>query len=364
MRCNQGKRAGRDLLVFIGILSTAVLLSMALSGLHDDNNPFATPVFILAVALVARLTNGYLYGIAASLVGTFCVNYMFTYPFWQFDVTLTGYPLTFVMMLVVSIIISTLTTQIKRQEALRFEAEREKTHANLLRAIAHDIRTPLASILGASSALREQALSQEDRTALLEGINRDAQWLVRVTENLLSVTRFSGGDVTVKKSEEMLEEIIGSAILKYRRTPDALPVQVDRLDQLLIVPMDGMLIEQVLINLFDNVSAHAENASRIWLHVLCGNERVILRVEDDGAGIPASIMPRLFEGGSHHDDQNRPDDRRSMGIGLSVCRSIVRAHGGDMNAGNSAHGGASVSFYLPYAEADNVQYDSQQDTDY
>lgn len=364
MRGQNGKRALGNLLIFAGILMVAVLLSMALSGLHDDNNPFATPVFILAVALIARLTDGYIYGIAASLVSTFCVNYMFTYPFWQFDVTLTGYPLTFVMMLVVSVIISALTTQIKRQEQLRFEADREKMHANLLRAIAHDIRTPLASIVGASSALREQSLSGEDRAALLDGIYRDARWLVRVTENLLSVTRFSGGDVALRKTDEVLEEIIGSAILKYRRASDALPVQVEQPEQLLIVPMDGVLIEQVLINLFDNVSAHAGTASGIWLRVLCERDRVTLRVEDDGEGIPTNLLPTLFDGGAHQKGQNRSDDRRSMGIGLSVCRSIVCAHGGDMEAGRSTHGGAAISFYLPCTEVENVQYDSEQDTDY
>ena len=358
------KQRRRDILIFTGIIATAILLSMALSGLHDDNNPFATPLFILAVALIARLTEGYLYGIAASLAGTFCVNYMFTYPFWEFDITQTGYPLTFVTLLVVSIIISALTTQIKRQEQLRFEVDREKMHANLLRAIAHDIRTPLASILGASSALRQQNLAREDREALLDGINRDAQWLVRVTENLLSITRFSGGDVALKKTDEVLEEIVGSAVVKYRRTPGALPVRVNRPDRLLIVPMDAMLIEQVLLNLFDNVSAHAEGATCIWLDIACAAGRIALTIEDDGAGIPAHLLPTLFDGGIHRTSRGRSDDRRSMGIGLSVCRSIVRAHGGDMQAGPGARGGAAISFYLPYAEADNVQYDTQQDIGY
>ena len=358
-------KKNKDILIFTGIIATAILLSMALSGLHNDNNPFATPLFILAVALIARLTEGYRYGIAASLAGTFCVNYMFTYPFWEFDITQTGYPLTFVTLLIVSISISALTTQIKRQEQLRFEADREKMHANLLRAIAHDIRTPLSSILGASSALKQPTLSREDRDALLDGINRDAQWLVRVTENLLSVTRISGGDVSLKKTDEVLEEIIGSAILKYRRTPGALPVYVARPDRLLIVPMDAMLIEQVLLNLFDNVSAHADGATGIWLGIDCAKDRMItLTVEDDGAGIPAHLLPTLFDGGIHQTSRARSDDRRSMGIGLSVCRSIVRAHGGDMAAGPSPRGGAAVSFHLPYTEADNVQYDSQQDIGY
>ena len=340
----------RNVLILMGILSSAVLLSMALSGLHDDNNPFAMPVFILAVALIARLTDGYPYGIAASLVGTFCVNYMFTYPFWAFDVTLTGYPLTFAMMLVVSLFIGTLTTQVKQQEQLRFEAEREKMHANLLRAIAHDIRTPLASIVGASSALQEQTLSEEDQSALIAGINRDANWLVRVTENLLSVTRFTGGDVALKKTDEVLEEIVGSAIVKYHRAPDALPVQVDRPETILIVPMDATLIEQVLINLFDNASAHASAATRIDLHIRQDGDRVILRIEDDGAGIPPALLPRIFDGSARQGSRSRPDDRRGMGIGLSVCRSIVQAHGGEMTAGNRDGGGAFFQFSLPNSE--------------
>lgn len=355
-----GKRhVGRDAAVFAGVMAAAILLSMALSNIHDDNNPFATPVFILAVALIARLTDGYLYGIAASLVGTFCVNYMFTYPFWQFDVSLSGYPLTFIMMLVVSIFISALTTQIKRQEQLRFEAEREKMHANLLRAIAHDLRTPLASILGASSALKGASLSQADREALLEGIERDAQWLVRVTENLLSVTRLSGSGVHLKKTDEVLEEIVGSAIVKYRRAQDALPVEVDLPERLLLVPMDPILIEQVLINLFDNVSAHARGATKIWLKAACEADRVVVTVEDDGPGIPAALLPTLFEGGIHTSLQGRADERRSMGIGLSVCRSIVRAHGGDMSGGASARGGAAFTFYLPCTEANDGEYDTQ-----
>lgn len=354
-RKGKAKRSMKDLLVFTGIIATAVLLSMALSGLHDDNNPFATPLFILAVALIARLTDGYAYGVAASLAGTFCVNYMFTYPFWEFDVTLTGYPLTFAMMLVVSIIISALTTQIKRQEQMRFEADREKMHANLLRAIAHDLRTPLASILGASSALTAQKLPVEDQGVLLDGIHRDAQWLVRVMENLLSVTRFTGGDVRLKKTDEALEEIIGSAIVKYRRATDALPVHVDMPERLLMVPMDAMLIEQVLVNLLDNVSAHAQTATQIWIHVACAPDHIAVGVEDDGEGIPAHRLAGLFDGTFHQSGQSRPDDRRSMGIGLSVCRTIVRAHGGDMRAGKSAHGGAAITFCLPCSEVDHVQ---------
>ena len=292
------KNRGRwqDGLWFLTIMSVAIGLSMLLAGIHDDNNPFAMAVFILAVAVTARMTRGYFWGILASLVGTFCVNYIFTYPFWSFDITYPGYPLTMAVMLIVSILISALTTQIKRQEELKFQMEREKMHANLLRAIAHDIRTPLAAILGASSALEEQELSSEDQAQLVAGIQRDAQWLVRVTENLLSVTRFSGGDVSLRKEDEVLEEIIGSSVLKYHRTDDSLPVNVDAPGDILVIPMDAMLIEQVLINLFDNVSAHAKGATGIWLSVRRSGDRVIVSVEDDGEGIPAVVLPHVLDG--------------------------------------------------------------------
>jgi len=128
----------------------------------------------------------------------------------------------------------------------------------------------------------------------------------------------------------------------------------------LIVPMDATLIEQVLINLFDNVSAHGKSATRIWLDIACRPGRAILRVEDDGIGIPAQQLPGLFDGSARHGSQERPDVRRSMGIGLSVCRTIVRAHGGDMKADRSPRGGAAVTFYLP-CDAEQVLLDSEED---
>ena len=350
MKRSIARKAITDFLLLILIMTAAVLISLALSHINNDNNPFAMAVFILAVALIARVTTGYVWGILASLIGTLCVNYVFTYPFWEFDITYPGYPLTIAVMLVVSVLISTLTTQIKQQEKMRLDMEREKMHANLLRAISHDIRTPLASILGASSALQVQELSAEDQNMLLAGIQRDARWLVRITENLLSVTRLSGDNVRIKTDDEVLEEIIGSAILKYHASPGTLPVDVDGPDKILIVSVDGVLIEQVLINLFDNVSAHAAGASRIWLHISEESTGITVSVEDDGEGIPAQMIGHIFDGTTQLTGLRHSDDRRSMGIGLSVCRTIIRVHGGDMKAGKSRHGGAAIQFTVPGKE--------------
>ncbi len=336
-----------DMLISFAILLAATLLSLALSKIHDDNNPFSMSLYILAVALVARYTHGYIYGIVASVVSVVCVNTIFTYPFWEFNMSIVGYPLTFLSMLLVSLIISALTSRIKRQEQLRYEMEAEKMRANLLRSVSHDLRTPLASILGASSVLMDdKASTNVNRDEMLRQINREAKWLIRVMENLLSVTRFSGGDVSLKKDTEVVEEIVGSAIVKFRRSNPAISVAVTKPEEILLAPMDATLIEQVLLNLFENVVAHGESASHIEITIAQAGSRVELTVEDNGVGFPDFLLKSVFDGRAML-LRSQTDGRRNMGIGLSVCRSIIRAHGGDISASNRADGGGCVKFWLP-----------------
>lgn len=286
-----------DALISFGILLAATLISLALSKIHDDNNTFSMSLYILAVALIARFTHGYIHGIVASLVSVVCVNTIFTHPFWEFNMSITGYPLTFLSMLLVSLIISTLTSQIKRQEQLRYEMEAEKMRANLLRSVSHDLRTPLASILGASSVLMDaDASANVNRDEMLRQINREAKWLIRVMENLLSVTRFSGGSVSLKKDTEVVEEIVGSSIVKFRRNNPTISVSVTKPEEILLAPMDATLIEQVLLNLFENVVAHGENASHIEVTIARAGNHAVLSVEDDGVGFPDSLLKSVFDG--------------------------------------------------------------------
>jgi len=344
----------RNLIISALFFGAAIFMTHLLSKIHDDNNSFAIPVFVMAVTLISRFTTGYCYGILASLAGVFCMNYFFSYPFGKFDMSITGYPLTFIVMLLVSVTISTLTTQVKQQEHLRFEAEAEKMRADLLRSVSHDIRTPLASIMGASSALLEsKALPASDRDDLLREINKDASWLVRVTENLLSVTKFSSEGIRLKKSDEVVEEIVSSAIVKFRRSHPSLQFTVRKPEEILLVPMDATLIEQVLLNLFENVVMHAGGATGIWVTIGAAPNRVTVSVADDGAGIPQAQIAHLFDGGTFPGTAQTTDGRRNMGIGLSVCRSIIHAHGGGMTAANQSGGGAVISFWLPQEESEH-----------
>lgn len=351
MKHRFAQRFCKQALILASVFSACILLCHLLSLIHSDNNPFAVPIFILGVALISRLSSGYLCGIIASVLGVLCVNYMFTYPFWVLDLSFSGYPLTFAVMLLVSIIISTLTTQVKRQQKMMYEAQSESMRANLLRAISHDIRTPLASILGASSALLEQSeMTEQGKQELMRSIHKDAQWLTRVTENLLSVTKFSTEGVRLHLTEEVVEEIIGSAILKFRKTDPSIVIQVTRPDDILLAPMEATLIEQVLLNLLENVVHHSEGATKIDLCFTEEHGRIQFRIRDNGCGINPAKLPYLFDGSLLGQDGRTNDGKRNMGIGLSVCHTIVAAHGGSMSACNPPEGGAEISFWLPVTQ--------------
>ena len=341
----------RDTLMFIFIMGCAVAVCELLSVCYDDNNPFATSVFILAVVLVSRFTTGYWPGILASAVGVVSVNYLFTYPFHEFNLTIDGYPLTFAVMLLVS----TLTTQIKRQEQLRYEAERDRMRANLLRSVSHDIRTPLTAIMGLSATVEENETLTDEGRGMVEEIHQNAQWLLHLSENILSVTRFCDEGVVIEKSDEVVEEIVGSAIRRFRKNCGTdIPITVSKPEEILLVPMDATLIEQVLLNLLENVAKHSPSATEIFIEIRKDARRVWLTVADNGDGIPPQLLGVLFDGYLPLGAVEASDRSRHMGIGLSVCRAIVRAHGGEIYARNKIDGGAEFRFWLPAEEESNT----------
>ena len=343
----------RDLLVSAIILSCAFGLCnlLRLAGSRDG---FASPIFVLAVLLVSRLTTGYLFGLIASLLGVVCVNFVFTYPYWAVNFTLSGYPLTFLTFLVVSIMTGTLTAQAKQRERLRAENEKEKMRANLLRSVSHDIRTPLTAILGATSAVLENPeMSPEDRSILLEDVRDDAQWLIRVVENLLSITRIGSDQASIAKSPEAAEEVLGEAARKFRRRFPQVSVSVTAPESLLMVPMDPILIAQVLSNLLENAVLHGGTTTAISLSVQKEGDFARFSVRDNGRGIPESALPTLFDGTMKHSETPTSDGKRNMGLGLSVCLAIVRAHGGAMEARN-LETGAEFSFRLPLNKEESL----------
>lgn len=336
----------RDLLVSAALFLCAVACCTLLmfSGSSDG---FASPIFVLTVLLISRFTTGYLFGLVASLLSVACVNYIFTYPYMALDFTLSGYPLNFLAFLAVSLITSALTSRVKLQEQLRMETEKETMRANLLRSVSHDIRTPLTSIVGATSTILDTpTLSLQQQRDLLMDVRDDAQWLIQVVENLLSITRIGNDQARINKVPEAAEEILGETVRKFRKRYPAVSIQVCAPDELLMVPMDAILIEQVLSNLLENAVLHGKTTSHICVGVEYYCEQARFFVKDNGCGISQHVLPTLFDGTLKHSETSSGDGKRNMGLGLSVCLAIVRAHGGTMDAVNHKTG-AEFMFHLP-----------------
>ncbi len=486
----------------VGLLVAATALSYGLTALHiGDQNIIM--LYILAVLIISRITRGFIYGVLASVASVLLFNFLFTHPFFTFNAIAPGYPVTFLIMLLVAIITSTMTARVKTQARLAVRSEqrteilyeinrkllvtrgqrniidqinsyvmklfdrsvvfytdptsaenaivlkkpgderddlacneeaavanwsyinqkpagagtdtlqgasgfylpvvsqgktlgviglfrepdvallsqdskfflqlivsqaamalerqafsdaqrkanesteKEKLRSNLLRAISHDLRTPLSGILGASSAILEspKKLSEKEKTKLLHNIKDDSGWLIRMVENLLSVTRISGEGARLAKSPEAVEEIVKESVDRIRtRYPQAsITVQVP--DKALIVPMDGLLIEQVLMNLLENALIHNKENATMRVQVARKDNHAHFEVEDTGSGIPSEDIPGLFTGFT--EGQVSADSARGFGLGLSICKSIIDAHGGKIAAENRQSGGARFSFDLP-----------------
>ncbi|WP_024347839.1 sensor histidine kinase [Lacrimispora indolis] len=492
-----------DAIKTFSILVAATLLSYGIRRL-DIMNQNIIMVYIFSVLLVSRMTEGYWYGIIASVISVLTFNFFFTEPYFTFNAIQTGYPLTFAIMLLVALITSALTVRIKaearlavrrehrteilyeinkrllatrgldrivaltndyvvklfgrsiifftvdpeqgedgevaqasddlgasvlnsadekavahwvflnqkragagtdtlmgaaafympvisqgkvlavwgvsckngtldhstrlflrmiasqvamalerqklsdEQRNIMVESEKEKMRSTLLRAISHDLRTPLAGILGASSAIREngKTLDENTRDSLVANIQEESQWLIRMVENLLSVTRINEDASNLTKSQEAAEEVIGEAVSRVKRRFPQARILVHVPEEFLEVPMDGTLIVQVLINLLENAIKYSPGDSPVEVCLEKEGAWARFQVLDRGRGIPNEDLPHLFTG-YRPSESKSADSSRGMGIGLSICKTIVSAHQGSLEAENRKDGGTIFRFTLP-----------------
>ena len=345
----------RDML-FTAITILGVFVLNLLLQNRFQTQTMTPMIFVLGVFLVSWRTQGYFWGIAASLVSVLAVNWAFTYPYWAFDLISPECISSAAVMLIVSVATGTLTTRLKQQEKLKAEAEKERMRGNLLRAVSHDLRTPLTAIYSSCSAMIDQfgQIGEEKQLLLLREIQSDAQWLNRMVENLLSVTRVNTDKVRLSKHSTVLEELIDALLVKFHKHYPGCKVRLELPEKFVSIPMDPVLIEQVLMNLLENAVFHAAGMENLWLRVHLVGKTAEFSVEDDGCGIPPERMQHLFTGLL---DSEAPVDsaRSNMGIGLSVCRTIIKAHGGELKAENRPEGGARFSFCLEMEENEYVK---------
>lgn len=343
----------RDIFVTIFILVVIFLINLVLQKIFKTQS-FSSDVFILGVFLISLKTEGYLWGIFASLFSVLAENFAFTFPFFTFNLMAAECLPSAVVMLIVAVATSALITKIKAQERTKAENEKERARANLLRAISHDLRTPLTTIYGSCSAIIENydSLDKEQQVKLLGEIREDAEWLIRMVENLLSITKIGSKNVQVIKTPTVLEELIDDTLIKFHKRYPTQKVEVEIPEEFISIPMDPLLIVQVLMNLLENAVLHAEGMTHLHFTVKKSGKWAVFSIEDDGCGIPVDILGKMFDG--YHDRAGELTDgkRNNMSIGLSVCATIIRAHGGKIKAENRREGGARFSFSLEMEEMD------------
>lgn len=343
------RRVLKDATISLALLAA---FGLSLQFQRMDVEEHITTIFVFAVFMISLLTRGYAYGIASAVVGTMAVNFAFTYPYFALDFINSINAISAVIMVTVAIVTGLLVTEVKRHEATKAESERERMRANLLRAVSHDLRTPLTTIYSASSMLRDggETLTQPQRDSMLQSIQEDSEWLVRMVENLLTVTRIDNETMKIAKKPTILDELIDSAVTKFAARHPNQTVAVELPDEIVVIEMDTILIEQVILNLLENAVDHAKGMTELSMRVFTLGNQAIFEIADDGCGIEEGRLKHIFSGGEAQQDV-KCEKKRFSGIGLSVCATIVKAHGGKIAAENRKSGGALFWFALKKEEA-------------
>ena len=234
------------------------------------------------------------------------------------------------------------------KQELEETARQETLRANLLRAISHDLRTPLTTIYGSCSAIIENydSLEKEQQVKLLGEIREDAEWLIRMVENLLSITKIGDENVKIVKMPTVIEELLDTVLVKFSKRYPETEVAIEMSEEFITVPMDAMLIEQVFLNLLENAVQHAQGMTELLIRVKLEGEKAVFSIADNGCGIPKEQINDLFTGYLDREGTRADCKKSNMGIGLSVCAAIVKAHGGSITAANRENGGAEFRFDL------------------
>ena len=237
------------------------------------------------------------------------------------------------------------------KERATMQAQNEQLRANLLRTISHDLRTPLTSISGNASNLlfNGETLDVETRNKICTDIFDDAQWLINLVENLLSITRIENGRMNLQISPQLMDEMIEEALHHINRKSCEHTITTQYGDEILLVNVDARLIMQVVVNLVDNAIKYTPVGSIIRISAYGKDNQVVVEVADNGPGIPNCAKAQVFE--MFYTGQNRiADSHRSLGLGLPLCRTILSTHGGTLTLRDNVPHGCVVAFTLPQSE--------------
>lgn len=338
------RRIGRHALAALLVaLTTAIAGLLSLDRLAEAD---IVLMYLLAITATAALY-GLEPAIVAAALSVAAFDWFFVPPFHTFTVESSRHLLTFGMMFAVGVFVSGVATRLRQQ---RFEAEvrrrTDEVRGALLSAVSHDLRTPLAAIAGAATALQQDnaPLPDADRRALLDSIAGQAFHLERLVSELLDMTRVEAGAFALRKEWVPAEEIVGSALERMRAQLGSREVRTELAADLPLLHVDPVLFEQVLVNLLDNVARHTPATTNVLVSARRLGADVELSVADDGPGLPpgVAVFEKLVRGPGAQGG--------GLGLGLAICKSVVEAHGGTIAAAPGSRG-ARIVIALPLPPA-------------
>jgi two-component system sensor histidine kinase KdpD len=238
----------------------------------------------------------------------------------------------------------------KKQQESRLDVESERIRSNLLRAVSHDLKTPLAGLVGSSSTLlvNWDKIDDSSKMTLVSDMYDDAQWLANSVDNILNITKIEDGRIEVKKTLEPAEEVISEAVSRVKKYAGNRKITTDVSPSLPFVRMDAGLIKQLLVNLLDNAVKFTSDDAGITVSAYVESKYVIFEVSDNGSGIPAKDLPYIFD--RFYTIDKGTSKRKGMGLGLAICKSIAIAHGGKIAVMNKDGGGAVFRASIPIGE--------------
>jgi len=239
----------------------------------------------------------------------------------------------------------------QKQEETQIQIQRERLRSDMLRTISHDLRTPLTGIMGSASTIKDNfsSISEEVKKGLLKNIYDDASWLCELVENILSMTRFEEGRLKLNIGQEAAEEIVAQAIGHVKERASDYTISTNMPSDNILLEVDGVLITQVLVNLIGNAINYTPAGSEITVSLWRHEDGICFEVRDNGPGVSEEILPHVFER-FYTRQENAFGSRRGAGLGLSLCKSIVEAHGGVIAISNAKPHGTSVKFCIPEKE--------------
>ncbi len=306
--------------------------------------------FLLGVVLVA-VWLGYSASVLTAALSVAAFDYVFTPPYFSFFVTDRRWLLTFAVMLIVALVIGNQTEHLRRSiEATKVrdaEIRVERLRNALLSSVSHDLRTPLAVVKGAASALADPTieLAVDRQREYAQTISDEASRIDRLVRNLLAMTKIEAGVMRVKKEWHSIEEAIGTALARLEDQLSDRRVKVTIEPSAALAPFDTILIEQVLVNLVENALKYTPAGSPIDIDARAVEQAVEVSVADSGPGVPAGDEERIFR-----KFERGGNDKPGMGLGLTICRGILAVHEGALWCEPRAGGGAVFRFVLPRTE--------------